>query len=271
LLRAEVEQLQAELAQHDVQIAEMTEMAALEANSGVADVVEPHEDTTALVERLEQLLDELERKDEQVAALEDLLNATEAASRADQEERRQLEAWVRDIEGRIGQRESEWKAAEEKLLRRIDELAAERDRAEQAMEEALSGGRTTMHMQGMVENLRRQIAEREKLLEESDRSRAELERSAGFDPRAQVEEMLREERLELARQQASVARERVELESARTRLQRHGEYADSEDRIRALRQHLQEIQTVEKQEREERSLSTRLSRLWNRLDKRGNR
>src|SRR5262249_20519762 len=89
LLRAEVSQLEQELADRDARLAELT-AAVTAGESAGGDHAESSPDTLALVARLEQLLDELERKDERTAALEEMLRVAEEASRAEQEERCQI-------------------------------------------------------------------------------------------------------------------------------------------------------------------------------------
>ena len=105
LLRDEVLHLQRELADRDARISDLNQLVAtMEQGSRPAD--EPNCDSLALVARLEQLLDELDRRDQREAALQEQLRAAEDASRAGQEERRQIETWLSEIEERVGQREA---------------------------------------------------------------------------------------------------------------------------------------------------------------------
>ena len=108
-LRDEIESLTVELAERDQQIS----MFQQQLESG--DVGGDMEDTARLVARMEQLLDELQLADERVRTHEELLRASDDATQAEQEERRQLEAWVEQIEDRVTDREAESKAETERL------------------------------------------------------------------------------------------------------------------------------------------------------------
>jgi len=100
-LQDEIAQLQLELAERDQEILELAHANDSQDLPNNADVC----DTEALVERLEQLLDELKSTDERVATLEDVLRASDEANEAEQEERRQIGVWLYEIESRISQRE----------------------------------------------------------------------------------------------------------------------------------------------------------------------
>src|SRR5262245_11043947 len=102
LLRAEISQLEQELADRDAKITELTE--TLSAGGSTAETPdESQPDTLALVARLEQLLDELDRKDQREASLQELLRAAEDANEAEHEERAQIESWLAEIERRVGE------------------------------------------------------------------------------------------------------------------------------------------------------------------------
>ncbi len=78
----------------------------------------------------------------------------------------------------------------------------------------------------------------------------------------------REEQMQLAEERAEIARLRQELEVERQRRQNPAAI-DSNLKLQALRQHLNEIhkhEQKEREEREERKLSSRIARLWHRLD-----
>ena len=129
LLRDEVTQLQAELSQRDAQWTERSPSAVPPAESVPSEMAPASE---GLLDRLEQLLNELDRKDEHTRSLEDLLAKAEEATKAEREERAHLEAWVTDIEERIGARESEWEATVASLRRQLEERTHQRDDAERS-------------------------------------------------------------------------------------------------------------------------------------------
>ena len=111
LLRAEVMDLQTALAERD----QADTNPPPPAGSVAADDVLPQADAEKLVARLEQLLLELQERDNQIATLTELLEAAETACRAEREERSQLDAWLKDIEERFGYREQEWRVQQDKL------------------------------------------------------------------------------------------------------------------------------------------------------------
>ena len=63
--------------------------------------------TDQVLQRMEELIEEANRSDERAGLLEEMLHAAEDATRAERDERSQLEAWLTDIERRIGSREDE--------------------------------------------------------------------------------------------------------------------------------------------------------------------
>lgn len=275
-LQAEIETLQGELAERDAQLAELSDWADGHQPQGDPTADDTAAETAALADRLEQLLDELERSDGRISQLEDLLRLAEDAKRAEQEERRQLESWVGDIEHRVAQWESEWQAEIETLQQRIEQLTSERDRAEQRLQQVAAGDRPESSADGeMLETLRQRNGDLQRRLEESERRRAdleqritELEQTAAPGTGDRESDLSREEQVELAQERAALARERAELTQMRDELQEQAEKvrSSSDARFRAFREHLREIHEQEKQERAERSLSSRLGRLWKRLE-----
>ena len=75
----------------------------------------------------------------------------------------------------------------------------------------------------------------------------------------------REGRMQLAEERSEIARLRQELEAERQRRQNPA-VNDDNLKFQALRRHLNEIHEQEQKEREERRLSSRIARLWHRLD-----
>ena len=257
LLRMEVDELQRVLSERE-QTAAPT--AYLSDNSAEQSSLE---DTELLVGRLEQLLDELQQKDEQVALLHTLLETAEDANRAEQEEREQLNAWVPDIEKRFAQRELEWQTQYEKLKADNLRITTERDRAESAAIADTDSAkleavqRLARELRMESESLRQQLV---KTAKENEHLRREIQ-----SVQATVS---REEVVRLARERAELARMRHELESHTQadddKASRSEQSVDTN--IRVLRQHLLEVHEQEKLEREQRSLSSRIAGLWKRID-----
>lgn len=266
LLRAEVMDLQAALA---AQQQSTTVPTAEGSPNSVGDNVLPRDDAEKLVERLEHLLHELQERDEQVAALTELLSLAEETNRAERDERTQLDSWLKDIEERFGCREQEWLAQRDSLQSDIDTISAERDRAEAAMSadssntklEAAQNVLTALRV--TAEGQRQQLVESEKTISEL---RHELELAKRFQLSQEVVQP-REELVQLAEERAELARQRqeLELESVRRQEQRSGPN-EATLKLQVLRQHLKDIHQQEQKEKEERKLGSRISRLWRRIE-----
>ncbi|MEQ9411739.1 MAG: FHA domain-containing protein [Fuerstiella sp.] len=256
LLRSEITDLQTALAERDQRD---TELGAGGDMTAAQDTL-PQEDAEKLVSRLEDLLLELQLRDEQIATLTGLLEATEEASQAEQEERRQVDAWLMDIERKLGQREQEWQAERNALQQQLTTLASERDSAEAAVNADTSSAKLEA-AKNVMTGLRQTVETQRQQLQESEQARAALQRELEDARTSQS----REEQVRLAEERAEIARLRQELETARQRDQKvHANEAVL--KLQALRQHLNEIHEQERKEIEERKLSSRLTRLWRRLD-----
>ncbi len=268
LLRAEIVDLQAALAErgpgYDVtsdnyETGSVSDVVCREEEDN-ADILSKVE-AESLVERLEQLLQELQERDEQVATLTELLQAAEEANRAEQEERQQVDEWLRDIEGRFGDREREWKSQHDKLKAEFAAVAAERDRAESAIHANAAGSKLEA-AQNVMGGLRETVeAQRQQLQEAEDaitQLRNELERARR--PAA------REELMQLAEERSQIARLRQELETTRRQERQSASVSEDDMKFKALRQHLNEIHEQERKEKEDRKLSSRIAKLWNRLE-----
>ncbi len=216
LLQAEIECLQSDLLDKDRQLADLEgliESQSLEA-AGVDD-----SQTETLVARLEQLLEELDGSDQRIRVLEDLLQAEQDVTRAQQEERAQVEAWLNDIERRITSREEEWKAERETLLRRVDQIKAERDEADRQLASAENSPHGVASQQSVVKELRERIDKLQDELSVEQRHRLTLEheldelksKSPEEARQEYIESALREDRLKLAQEQAALSRERAQL------------------------------------------------------------
>lgn len=277
LLKAEVEQLQTEVAQRDAKILELGEAAEAGARP---DAEEDSPDTAALVDRLERMLDELQASDERAVGLENLLREADEATRAEQEERKQLAAWVGDIEERIAQREAEWRADEQVLQQRLEELTQERQQFDERLRDLTRRQGATAQAQ-MISEFRAQVDDLKKQLEAAERERDTLRKkieSVEFQNTAEgiekrVEEALRQERMELSQEHARIARERAEVarlqanvaQTASTEPPKPKDVAAS--RVQSLRRQIAHDQTNRHQgESEPRSLTARIASLWKRLD-----
>ena len=257
LLRAEVLDLQAALADRE-QIA-TEDLSADEAVSCSDDVLSKP-DAEKLVDRLEQLLQELQQRDDQIATLTELLEAAEAANRAELEERTQIDSWLRDIEQRCGDREHEWRSQQTRLQSELEAIAAERDLAETALN-AESSSVKLEAAQNVMTGLRETAELQRRKLHDAEQTIDQLQRQLDSTKNAAP----REEQMQLAEERAEIARLRQEVEVER--LKRQNPAADDNNlKLRALRQHLNEIHEHEQKEREERRLSSRIARLWHRLD-----
>ncbi len=260
LLRAEVIDLQTALAERD-QCATETIDAARSDNAD--DDVLPRADAERLVERLEQLLTELQERDEQIVTLTGLLEVAEEAARAQQEEQVQLNTWLQDIEERFGSREQEWLAQRTSLEQNIETLIIERDRAERAMSADTTSAKLEAAQQVMT-GLRATAESQRQQLKDSETVIVQLRQEIEQAKHSEEKQAL----VQLAEQRAEIARQRQELELARQKF-RNGP-SDATLKLQALRQHLNEIHVREQEEKQkemqERKLSSRLARLWNRMD-----
>ncbi|MCR9200044.1 MAG: FHA domain-containing protein [Planctomycetaceae bacterium] len=226
---------------------------------------EPHESVSAeeaerLVARLEELLAELQERDEQVATLTELLEATENSQDAEQAERSQINDWLAEIENRFSQKEVEWESQKNQLQQQLEQAVADRDHAEQ-LSQAENADARLQATQEVLAGLRETAEKLQAQLHDSQTEVSRLQQEAA----SRGGELNREERIQMAEEKAEIARQRQELEAAR-HLTRTRENNDSALKLKALREHLNEIHEKEQKEQEERRLSSRLSRLWKRLE-----
>lgn len=278
LLKDEIDDLQAAIADRDARLSELQDSTVPPTRStNAADEIG---DSAVLVARLDDLLVEAERSDERVRALEEMLQISEEANHAEQEERSQLEAWLVDIEQRIGQREAEQHAEVESLRRRLEQAHHERDRAERQLQQSAAAGKAPEGFEQALEQLRQQlIAQRQQnaeLQQQLDSVQAErnglVQRLENAD--SQQDQVLREERAAIAQERAKVSRLRFELSRELAALEEMPKQMTAEDRevagrLQTLREHLREIhqheQEAQRQHRES-SLTHRVARLWKRVD-----
>ncbi len=264
LLHAEIEDLQAALAQRDA------EQFSRGIDQVPAEPASVEGDTDAVLSRMQELIDEANRSDERVAILEEMLFAAEVASRSEQEERCQLEAWVGDIEKRIGQREDEHKAEIDALRQRLKESNLQQERLQKQLRQAATGGRAPESYEETLENLQSRNLELQDKYAESEKERLSLERRLEQQSEDQ-ERALRDERVSLAQEQAKVSRMRFELSNKLSDIEEMPKTENQLDtetahKIRTLREHLREIHEQEKQEAKDAPLAKRLAKLWKRVE-----
>lgn len=263
LLRAEIEDLQAAVAQRD---AELEFQNATSEQSAVA--ASPESD--AVLERMQELIDEANRSDERAALMEEMLHAAEQANRSDQDERNQLEAWVGDIEKRVGQREDEHAAEVEALKSRLDEASEHNQRLQKKLQQVAFNGNAPKQYEETLENLQRTNKElQENLIEAEKKALALVQKVAQLS--SEQDGALREERAKIAKERAQVSRLRFELSQQLTdieELPKNENQADRETahRLKTLREHLREIHEQERQEEREAPLTKRLAKLWKRVE-----
>jgi pSer/pThr/pTyr-binding forkhead associated (FHA) protein len=256
LMRAEVLELQAALAERD-QLDGAPVRSTGEPNS---EEFLPRDDAEKLVDRLEQLLAELAQKDDQVATLTEMLQLAEEANRTEREEREQMDKWLKDIEERFGHREQEWQCERNELQKTIESVADERNRAETAINADSSSAKLEA-ANNVLHGLRETAeSQRERLLE-LEQTNAQLTRKAAETPADDS----REDRMQLAKERAELARHKQEFEASRQHTQSGG-VDETTLKLQVLRQHLNTIHAEEQAEKEERKLSNRIARLWRRLD-----
>ena len=266
LLRAEIEELQSALAQRDAEQAcdrSVSQLPSSPENLGA-------EHSDEVLARMQELIDEANRSDERVAILDEMLHASEEANRSEHEERDQLEAWVGDIEKRVSQREHEHAAELDALRQRLEESSLQRERLQKQLRQAACNGGAPKHYEETLENLQKQNEKLQEKLAESEKRRTaleqRLEQASGEQDRS-----LREERANIAKEQARISRLRFELSSKLAAIEEMPKVVNQADRetaqrIQTLREHLREIHEQEKQEEREASITTRLAKLWKRVE-----
>ena len=273
----EVEQLRFELADRDAQIMVLKQEIASSGQSSTVD----ESDTLKLVSRLEDLLAELKSSDERVQGLEELLRVTEQASVAEREERLQIGKWLTEVEKRVGQREAESQAEIDSLTRQVqaakqDAVVMQAQLASMASDNA-SGEKNNdalAVLNKQVEVLRASLQEAQEM--NSELLKRPVISDEDIDLRAKMLEAkdeLAKFRLEASKERAEMARRHAELESIRDelelRIQKTSRSSgESDDRLRAMRQHLRDIHDEEKAakaEQKSNGLGGRIATLLNRL------
>lgn len=280
LLRSEVEYLQSELALREAYADVPLVVAGSESQPPTTT---DEKEILRLVNRLEELLAELQTSDERVRHLDDLLRASDEANQAEQEERRQLESWLNEIENRVSQREADMEADAEKFRLRCEAADRLRLQAEAQIKTLVAAGskpssdsaadaNQTSQLQTQLEQQQRALESIQQENTELKSQLLELQQRDNTEGMAALEQKLACMELETSRERAEIARQRSEFESLRNefdrKLQQKTDPGTDESRIAAMRQHLREIHEEEKSkelERKQNSLSGRISRLLNRV------
>ena len=144
---------------------------------------------------------------------------------------------------------------------RIESLTEERDNALAAMNTDSSSAKLEAAQNVMV-RLRDALEEERARVSEYEEKIAGLQSELETAQSFQTQEQL----AEIAEQKAEMARKREELEQERFELRQKAS-RDADLKVRALRDHLKEIHTSEQKEQEEKKLSSRIARLWRRMDR----
>ncbi|QEG41043.1 FHA domain-containing protein [Roseimaritima ulvae] len=268
LLHAEIEDLQAALAQKD---AESSNQESSQRFHGSHSKAAPEEPDTVL-DRMQELIDEANRSDERVAILEEMLHAAESKNRAEQEERAQLEAWVEEIESRIGQREDEQRAEVDSLRQRLETSQQQQERLQRQLQQAAFAGGAPKQYEETLEGLQESNHQLQEKLAAAEQQNTTLQRRLK-QASADQEVALRKERANIAQEQAKLSRLRFDVSSKLADIedlpkQENATDRETASRIHALREHLREIHEQEKQEAsevKETTLTNRLAKLWNRV------
>ena len=277
LLQQELEYLQAELVERENRIAEFQKL--VEGQETPQEVVGQAEIET-LVRRLEGLIDELDRSDQRLRTLEELLLAEQEVSQAERDERTQLEGWLSEIENRISERESEGHAEREVLTRRIHGLIQQLAAREQQLCEAANlSSAEKVHetalgkLRDENESLNKQLVSlQQKYHQLEAQFKAEQNTTDAEKQKAMIESALREERMTLAQERASLSRERAELARKLAEAQEMPKPsvggAAVDERFNAFRQTLKELHEEEGRDAVVRkpTLGSRIAELWKRLD-----
>lgn len=263
LLQAEIEELRTALAERDAEHAYAFEFPA--------QVVAEAGESEHAIERMQELVEEVNRADERVMILEEMLHAAEDANRSEVEERAHLEAWVGDIETRVGQREQEHAAEAEALRERLgiaDQKYAHLQR--QLQQAATTGDNSQKRYEETMEHLQQDNGRLQESLAQAKKDLRQLQQKCENLSLA-TDVALREERAKVAKEHAEMSRLKFEYAQKIRDLEEGIPKSEAEvdPRIESLREHrryLREMSEEKNRERQQHSLSSRLKRIWNHLE-----
>jgi hypothetical protein len=252
LLHDEISALQGEIEERDSTIAELTKVAASQ-----ADDVGNNSEVSS--KRLDDLLFELQLGDERISNLELELQVLEEVRVAELEEKQQIEVWVNEIEQRIARQEGEAEAELEVLRSRLEREKQARVASQQQADKNLCGHEDSAQVHDALTVVRRDHESLREKHQESLERCVELEktcdelRNSNTEAAiaSQINEAMRLERLQISQERAAISRKehdittklrevevRIELEhQARTNTAGH----DVDERFRAFRDRLKEL------------------------------
>jgi hypothetical protein len=262
LLLAEIEDLRAALAASDAQHCSQPQ-ATLPVTVGL-------DESDQVLQRIHELSEEANRAEERVLILEEMLHAAEDANRFEVEERSHLEAWVGDIEKRLGQRESEHAAELEAVRERLQQADKHNERLQQHLRQA------TSHDEGQSQadtdrlgDLQQENRSLQEALAEVTKDLRLLKQK--FENQAEHSDVaLREERAKIAREHAEVSRMKFEYAQKIQELEELPKpTVIAEPGLQGLREHRQYLREMSKEKKEREvsmSLAGRLKRIWSAME-----
>lgn len=272
LLHSEIEFLQKELEEREATISEMRSHSASRSLEEVA--------VSASSNRMEDLLFELQMSDERLSNLEHELRILEELQAAEADEKRQIEAWVGDIEARIARREEESEAEIGVLRSRLERESQERVATQNRADATLTAG-GDMQLAEELNRLRQEHeATKQKLDESTDRCR-QLEQQVAEHTQsgdeaaieARIEQALRQERLTIAQERAAISRREHDITARLKEMETHMEMEAShpktneiDEKFHVFREHLKELHQQDMADYRPPSMGQRLMKLWHSLD-----
>jgi hypothetical protein len=263
-VRRQLDELAAELAARDETIALLVEQSRLFEEASAAD--------RASWEQLNQWVQDLERRveDQGDRGGEAAAQALEAERRRSEADRREAETLKRAWESQRQSLEAETERLRNALAQAVQAAADPSEAAALATLE--QENRRLRAANAEIARVAATAAEADVLRDRLQQSSDEVEsltrelRRADDDRERQLKErdvLISELRSQLAHESLRRQDEQVKAAVASTTIDGSSPLA-ADERIRALRQHLQQIHEQEEQERARKRLSARLSRLWNR-------
>lgn len=262
LLLAEIDDLRTALAQADSKQINFAD--------SMQDVADDADDSDRVLSRIQELSEEANRAEERVLLLEEMLHAAEDANRSEVEERSHLEAWVGDIEKRVGQREAEHAAELEALRERLDSADRANVQLQRQLQHAVAGGDgTDSHDEDVLEQLQLENGKLQNALVDVTKDLRQLKQK--YENQSEESETaLREERAKIAREHADMSRLKFEYAQKIKELEElpmSTAHADpSRQSVLEHRQQLREMNREKKERHVSQSLSGRLKRIWNMID-----
>jgi pSer/pThr/pTyr-binding forkhead associated (FHA) protein len=266
LLLAEIDDLRTALAQAQAQCDSNNANACGDMLQFSVDA----EESDRVLQRIQELSEEANRADERVLILEEMLHAAEDANRSEVEERAHLEAWVGDIEKRIGQRESEHAAELDALRERLESAENQNNNLQRQLQQAATTGDSAQQRYSdVMENLQQENRHLQDTLAEVSKDLRQLKQRYE-NQSEQTEGALREERARIAREHAEMSRLKFEYAQKITQLEELPKSAaNAEPVVELLREHRQYFREMSKEKKEKQqslSLSGRLKSIWNRVN-----